>query len=126
MLLVLFLILVFSPCVAAYFGSEDRESSPGFRLARRVSGGGLDDRPLTVGPAPMAQQVMLDEIPLADDLVIRSFPKGLAQQRILVQDSLDGRKRHIAELRRAAEVLGEERSVPVTRRAGDGGGCGFG
>jgi hypothetical protein len=61
-----------------------------------------------------------EELPLAEDFVLRSFPKGLAQRRVLVQDFAEGVRQTIVEVRQAVvaaaqAVRGAYQSIRETR-----------
>ena len=66
---------------------------------------------------------MLADRPLAEDFEVRSFPKGLAQRRLLLQDRLGEMRLHIQQLRAAAweqmrmAGLAAERLVIAAERA---------
>jgi hypothetical protein len=49
----------------------------------------------------MGRSVSEQELPLAEDLVIRSFAKGLSQRRVVVQDFAEGYRETIAQVREA-------------------------
>lgn len=99
MLLAIFLIIVLSPCLVAYLGAHEELAGP------------VDDppaHPVTTAPAEPSSVLlaMLEEVPLGENLVIRSFPKGLAQRRILVQDTVRGIRLTIAQLRERVRRAG--------------------
>jgi len=104
MLVALFCLLLFSPCIAAFVGDElaeasiwDRFQSSHWKLPRCR-------RPKLADPA-----VRTEEIPLAEGFVVRSFPKGLSQRRVIVQDVVEGVRLTIAQVRKA--ILATARTV---------------
>ena len=100
MLIVLFLLIVFAPCVVAYFGG-------GLADTPNQSGVNPEDwkTPNRRGLEPLPMHTGLAEVPLSEDFKIRSFPKGLSQRRIVVRDTLSGVKLTIAQVRAAAVEL---------------------
>ena len=97
LLIGIFLFLVFAPCMVAFgesFGDSD------------VRDLDCQDNWLPMGeahkpPVPCDWQ----ELALAENLTIRSFPKGLSQRRLLVRDSDHGARLTIVQLRKAAAEL---------------------
>jgi hypothetical protein len=100
MLIVLFLVIVFAPCLVAFLSSHlaDETDPDTFRLEH----GPLLKQP---GFLPAPRQVMLQELALSENFEIRSFPKGLARRRLLLRDTDSGVKLTIAQLREAAVEL---------------------
>jgi hypothetical protein len=98
MLVFAFLMIVFMPCLIAFasWASESEE-------LELCEGQGRELRRMGRVPAPL--QAMLPEAAVAEDFQIRSFPKGLAQRRLLVRDSESGVKLTIAQVREAAVEL---------------------
>ena len=99
LLVSLFAFIVFAPCVVALLS------------ARRSSGtGGMIDAGAWMLPRlgktrHVPLRAMLPEAEIADQFVIRSFPKGLSQYRLVVRDSSTGLRLHIAHVRAAAAEL---------------------
>jgi hypothetical protein len=100
MLIGLFLAIVFAPCLLAFLSSSIADEAAPEELY-------LDDGNLLQrrGSAPATRQAMLPELKLSEDLVIRSFAKGLSQRRLLLRDTDSGVKLTIAQLREAAVEL---------------------
>jgi hypothetical protein len=100
LLICLFLLLVFAPCVAALLGGGAAEDTFPDELF-----GDNWRRPRLHGVLPAAQRAMLTEVPLSEKFEIRSFAKGLAQRRLVIRDGESGVKLTIAQVRAAAVEL---------------------
>jgi hypothetical protein len=98
-LIALFLLIVFAPCLVAALGNGLADSE----VPEIVW---LDKwhRPKR-GPRSLGLQAMLPELPVSEDFEIRSFPKGISQRRILVRDGESGVKLTIQQVRAAAIEL---------------------
>jgi hypothetical protein len=104
MLLALFCLLLLSPCIAAFIGDELVEAS---RLEElQGSHWKLPRWRRTKLADPVARA---EEIPLAEGFAVRSFPKGISQRRVLVQDVVEGVRLTIAQMR--AAILETARTV---------------
>jgi len=96
MLFALFCIILFAPCLAAFLGGDLAETSPSAESFGHMLTLPSWNRANVVGHSLSEQ-----ELPLAEDLMIRSFPKGLSQRRVVVQDFTDGYRATIAQVRQA-------------------------
>lgn len=96
MLIALFCLLLLAPCIAAFMGDELMEASRFDRL--QSSHWKLPRWRRTIPADPIAHA---EEIPLADGFVVRSFPKGISQRRVVVQDVVEGVRLTIAQVRAA-------------------------
>jgi hypothetical protein len=94
MLVALFFLLLFSPCLVAYIGGELVESS--LLRERQVRSWTLPRFKRRNAWQPVLK---LEEEPVCEDFVLRSFPKGIAQRRVVIQDLAEGVRLTIAEVR---------------------------
>jgi len=99
MLLMIFAVLVFAPCLVALVVSESPETFPEAMYIEKWRA------PRTRGLKPIPLQATLPELPVSEDFEIRSFPKGLSQRRIVVRDTESGVKLTITQVREAAAEL---------------------
>ena len=97
-LLIVFLVIVISPCVVAFVGGAD--AGLGW-FGERKEVPRAEPEQAYVEPEGFPQQVMFEETQLADEFRVRSFPKGLAQRRLLLQDRVGEVRLHIRALRQA-------------------------
>jgi len=95
-----FLLIVFAPCLVAYIAWSvgDTESSD-----EKFADRGTVLAPM--GRLPIPLQAALPELPIGGDFKIRSFPKGLAQRRLVVRDMADGPRLKIGQVRAVAAEL---------------------
>jgi hypothetical protein len=94
MLIALFCLLLLAPCIAAFMGDELVEAS---RFDRLQSSHWKLPRWRRAMPAdPVARA---EEVSLAEGFVVRSFPKGISQRRLVVQDVVEGIRLTIAQVR---------------------------
>ncbi len=100
MVLSLFALIVFAPCLIAHFV---RQSSSGFLPDTLYFDGWRRRRNLGIEEFDL--QPAFPELPVCEDFAIRSFPKGLSQRRIVVRDTEDGPRLSIGEVRAAAVEL---------------------
>ena len=94
MLFALFFLLLFSPCFVAYIGGELVESSL------------LRERQVRTWTLPRLRRkdawqpvLKLEEEPVSEGFVLRSFAKGISQRRTVIQDVKEGVRMTIAEVR---------------------------
>ena len=107
MLFALFFLLLFSPCFVAYIGGELVESSL------------LRERQVRTWTLPRFKRkdawepvLKLEEEPVSEGFVLRSFAKGISQRRTVIQDLTEGVRLTIAEVRTlAAEAVRSARSA---------------
>jgi hypothetical protein len=98
--IVLFLFLVFAPCAVAFLSGDLVDSAlPGTIYLDKWK------RPRNRGERPETRESLFEELPLAEDFEIRSFPKGISQRRIVVRDTEGTAKLTIAQVRVAAVEL---------------------
>jgi hypothetical protein len=95
-LIAIFAFIIFAPCLAAW-GSTDLSDG-------RIY---VDKMPRSQrrGSRPAAMQIWTPERELSEDFEIRSFAKGLSQQRLVIQDDDSSIKLTIAQVREAAVEL---------------------
>ena len=96
MLILLFVLIVLSPCVVAFVGGREE---PVVELLIEVARDEAQEGWVEV--PGVAQQVMFAETPLADRFEVRAFPKGLRQRRLVLQDCVGEMRLHIRQLRAA-------------------------
>ena len=118
MLILLFVVIVLSPCVVAFFGSPEEPVLEFVEVAREEGAGGWVEVP------GVEQHVMFTETPLADRFEVKAFPKGLKLRRVLLQDRVGEMRLHIRQLRtavweqmQAAGLAAERAAVAVERAA---------
>jgi hypothetical protein len=100
MLMGSFFLIVFAPCLVVLLASSFSNSSSSGEVYLEKS-----QMPRRRGAGPVPLQAIFPEAPIAEDFEIRSFPKGLAQRRIVVRDAQSGIKLTIAQVRAAAELV---------------------
>ncbi len=115
MLFALFCLILFSPCLVAFVSSELMETSPWSEWT-----GCGRTFPRWRRPQLTATLIYAEEVEVAEGFVVRSFPKGLSQRRVLVQDFAEGVRLTIAQVRavvaNAAWVIsGALQSIRETR-----------
>ena len=96
MLVALFCLLLLAPCIVAFIGDELTEASRFDRLQSSYWKLPRWRRKLPLDPVARAE-----EIPVAEGFVLRSFPKGISQRRVVVQDVVEGVRLTIAQVREA-------------------------
>jgi hypothetical protein len=94
MLAALFFLIVFSPCFVAFFSEEPTEDS--LLRERQIKTWTLPRFKREKAYAPVLK---LAEEPISEDFVLRSFPKGISQRRVVIQDPMEGARMTIAEVR---------------------------
>ena len=99
MLIGLFLFLVLAPCLVAFLdGDSDRLFPDEWYLDKRHRRSGVDEFTDLV-------HELQPEVSLSKDFLIRSFPKGLSQRRLVIRDTDSGVKLTIWQVRAAAIEL---------------------
>lgn len=115
MLILLFVVIVLSPCVVALFYGAEEPVVELVEVPREVVEEGWVEAP------GVDQHVMFTETPLADRFEVRAFPKGLRQRRMLLQDRVGEARLHIRQLRRAVwehmQAAGLATSLATARMA---------
>jgi hypothetical protein len=103
-----FLLIVFAPCMLAFDGWKAEEGDWGipnkWRGMRRM------------GRVAVPLQAGEPEREIGADFEIRRFAKGISQRRLLIQDTEDGPKVTIAQLREAAAELVKLGGMVVARQ----------
>jgi hypothetical protein len=94
-----FVMILFTPCLIAFASWAGDDEQPDEVCLDNCRG----LRPMGEVPGPL--QAMLPEVSVAKDFEIRSFPKGLAQRRIVVRDAESGPRLTITQVREAAVEL---------------------
>ena len=94
MLVAFFLLLLFSPCFVSYLGGDLVESS--FLGERQVRTWALPRFRRAQAWQPVLK---LEEEPVSEGFVLRSFAKGISQRRVVIQDVVEGVRMTIAEVR---------------------------
>ena len=103
-----FLLIVFAPCLLAFDAWKDGERDWGIpNQWLRLRQMGRQAIPLQAGEP---------ERPIGADFEIRRFAKGLSERRLLIQDTEDGPKVKIAQLREAALELAKLGGMVVAHK----------
>ena len=95
MLILLFVLIVLSPCAVAFLGGREEPAVQLIELPREEPAQGWVEAP------GVEQHVMFTETPLADRFEVKAFPKGLKLRRVLLQDRVGEMRLHIRQLRTA-------------------------